>query len=123
MYYRKRSEFIDAQVPNIQADTDQKNLDFLEQESGAKHAREVERIQAQAREQNKGKLAQEAIKSASTEKVAAINARKAMNEGTANTDNRKSSGTRIPNPERASVPKGLYKADGLGNYVFGDNTR
>ena len=123
MYYRKRSEFIDAQVPNIQADTDQKNLDFLEQESGAKHAREVERIQAQAREQNKGKLAQETIKSASAEKVAAINARKAMNEGTANTDNRKSSGTGIPNPERASVPKGLYKADGLGNYVFGDNTR
>ena len=120
MYYRKRSEFIDAQVPNIQADTDQKNLNFLEQESGAKHAREVERIKAQAEEQNKGKLAQEAIKSASVERVAAINARKAMND---NTDNRKSSGIRIPNPERASVPKGLYKADGLGNYVFGDNTR
>ena len=46
-----------------------------------------------------------------------------MKDNAANIDSRKSSGTRIPNPERASVPKALYKADGLGNYVFGDNTR
>ena len=38
-------------------------------------------------------------------------------------DNRKSSGIGIPNPERKSIPQGLYKADGLGNYVHGDNVR
>lgn len=53
---------------NVQADTDQKNLDFLEQQDGIKHARQREIVEAQAREQNKGKLAQEALKNSSAEK-------------------------------------------------------
>ena len=120
LYYRKRSEFIDAQVPNVMADTDLKNLDFVEQESGTKHAREVDRIQAQAREQNKGKLATEALKGQAAEQVAAINTR-ARQLQAKNKDGRKKPSGKIPNPERLAVPQGLYRADGLGNYIRGDN--
>ncbi len=48
-----------ASVGNKQSDTDQKNLDFLEQSSGTKHAREIEQNQAQAR----GNMALEILKS------------------------------------------------------------
>lgn len=47
-----------AKASNAQSDTDQKNLDFLEQNSGTKHAREMQQNQAQA----KGNMALEILK-------------------------------------------------------------
>lgn len=126
-YYKARSAFIDAQIGNVQADTDQKNLDFLEQQDGVKHARQREIVEAQAREQNKGKLAQEALKNSSAERVAAINARakqQSQRSGDKSSGSKKNSPSvrarGIPDPLRRALPAGLFKADGLGNYVAGD---
>lgn len=126
-YYRSRSAFVDAQIGNVQADTDQRNLDFLEQQDGVKHARQREIVEAQAKEQNKGKMAQELLKANSAERVAAINARAKANssdskkEGSKAKKNSPSVRARgIPNPLRNALPEGLYRADGLGNYVAGD---
>lgn len=126
-YYRSRSAFVNAQVGNVQADTDQKNLEFLEQQDGVKHARQREIVEAQAKEQNKGKMAQELLKANSAERVAAINARAKANssdskkEGSKAKKNSPSVRARgIPNPLRKALPEGLYIADGLGNYVAGD---
>lgn len=47
-----------AKTGNIQSDTDQKDLDFLEQQSGINHARELQQDQAQAR----GNMALEILK-------------------------------------------------------------
>jgi hypothetical protein len=47
-----------AKAGNTTSDTDQKNLDFLEQNSGTKHAREMQQNQAQA----KGNMALEILK-------------------------------------------------------------
>lgn len=47
-----------AKTGNIQSDTDQKDLDFMEQYSGTAHARELEQDQAQAR----GNMALEILK-------------------------------------------------------------
>ena len=47
-----------AKAGNTVSDTDQKNLDFLEQNSGTKHAREMQQNQAQA----KGNMALEILK-------------------------------------------------------------
>ena len=61
-YFRARGDFVEAQVDDVQAGTDQKSLDFLEQQDGTKHQRNMETIQAQAYAQNQGKVAQELIK-------------------------------------------------------------
>ena len=61
-YFRARGDFVEAQVDDVQAATDQKSLDFLEQQDGTKHQRNMETIQAQAYAQNQGKVAQELIK-------------------------------------------------------------
>lgn len=45
-----------TQAGNVQSDTDLKNLDYIEQESGVKQARDVERIQAQAESQTQTKI-------------------------------------------------------------------
>lgn len=45
-----------TQAGNVQSDTDLKNLDYIEQESGVKQARDVERIQAQAQSQTQTKI-------------------------------------------------------------------
>ncbi|QEA03300.1 portal protein [Klebsiella phage KpCHEMY26] len=45
-----------TQAGNVQSDTDLKNLDYVEQESGVKQARDVERIQAQAQSQTQTKI-------------------------------------------------------------------
>ena len=122
-YFKARSSYIDSQIGLAQADTDLKNLDFLEQESGVKHARQREIVEAQAREQNKGKIAQEAMKNSSNERVAAINARAKQNSNSngKSSSNTKSPSTRgIPNPELGALPKGLFTADGIGNYIRGD---
>lgn len=126
-YYRARSAFIDAQIGNVQADTDQKNLDFLEQQDGVHHARQKELMATQAREQNKGKIAQEALKAEAAERVAAINARakdakeKAKDGKSGSKKNSPRVTPRgIPDPLRRALPAGLFKADGLGNYVAGD---
>ncbi|CAL9956314.1 portal protein [Vibrio phage D292] len=47
-----------AKTGNIQSDTDQKDLDFLEQQSGQKHQREMQQDQAQSR----GNMALEILK-------------------------------------------------------------
>lgn len=47
-----------AKAGNIQSDTDQKDLEFLEQQTGVKHARELEQDQSQAR----GNMALEILK-------------------------------------------------------------
>lgn len=121
-YYRARSDFIQAQIGNIQADTDQKNLDFLEQQDGVAHARQREIVEAQAREQNKGKVATKLLEADTAERVAAINARAKANGGTGSKKNNSGGKTTrgIPDPLKNALPKGLHKADGLGNYVAGD---
>ncbi len=61
-YYRSRGNFVEAQVGDVQAGADQKNLDFLEQQEGIKHNRQKEIVEAQAKAQNEGKLATEILK-------------------------------------------------------------
>lgn len=61
-YFRSRGNFVEAQVDDVQASTDQKSLDFLQQQDGTKHARQKEIVEAQARAQNEGKVAAEILK-------------------------------------------------------------
>lgn len=127
-YFAKRSEFIDAQVEDTAAQTDQRALDFMEQQEGVKHARQREIVEAQARAQNEGKLNGDAIKMRTAlEKarldnqgklaVAQENARNRANKNTGQSSTKK---RLLPNPEVGSFPSGLYKADGIGNYIRGD---
>lgn len=69
-YFRSRGNFVEAQVDDVQASTDQKSLDFLEQQSGVTHKRQKEVIEAQANAQNRGKIAQELIKGQNAVNVA-----------------------------------------------------
>ena len=55
---------------------------------------------------NQGKLA-----------VAQENAKHRNNKSTGQSNEKKRS---LPNPEVGSFPSGLYKADGVGNYIRGD---
>lgn len=131
-YFRKRAEFIDAQVEDVVADTDLKNLDFLEQQEGVKHARQKEIVEAQAKAQNEGKIASELLKNqAQREKTYLDNATKRAIADAKSKDNgstklkpRQSALNRrkLPNPETGSFPSGLYRADGIGNYIRGDNS-
>lgn len=127
-YFAQRSKFIDAQVDDTVAQTDQRALDFMEQQEGVKHARQREIVEAQARAQNEGKLNGDAIKMRTTlEKakldnqgklaVAQENAKHRANKSTGQSNDKKRS---LPNPEVGSFPSGLYKADGVGNYIRGD---
>ncbi len=50
-----------ASAVNMGADTDTKNLDYVEQEAGIKHERDVDRISSQAESQTKSKLITEAF--------------------------------------------------------------
>lgn len=61
-YFRSRGNFVEAQVDDVQASTDQKSLDFLEQQNGTKHQRQKEIVEAQANAQNRGKIATEILK-------------------------------------------------------------
>lgn len=127
-YYAQRSKFIDAQVDDTVAQTDQRALDFMEQQEGVKHARQREIVEAQARAQNEGKLNGDAIKMRTAlEKtklenqgklaVAQENAKNKANKSTGQNDKKTRS---LHNPEVGSFPDGLYRADGLGNYIRGD---
>jgi hypothetical protein len=52
-----------TQAGNVQSDTDLKNLDYVEQESGVKQARDVEKISAQAESQTQTKIVDYILKS------------------------------------------------------------
>lgn len=127
-YYAQRSKFIDAQVDDTIAQTDQRALDFLEQQEGVKHARQREIVEAQARAQNEGKLSTEALKHRTALDKAKIDNQTKLDVAKENAKNRgnKSTGQNnrksgsLPNPELGSLPSGLFKADGLGNYIRGD---
>lgn len=127
-YYAKRSEFIDAQVDDTAAQTDQRALDFLEQQEGVKHARQREIVEAQARAQNEGKVLTEDMKRRTALDKAAMDNRakldvareNARNRGDKSTGQSSSKKRSLPNPEVGSFPTGLYKADGIGNYIRGD---
>lgn len=137
-YYQARSAFIDAQIGNTQADTDLKALDFMEQQEGVKHARQREIVQAQAEAQNKGKIATELLKGQNTldkakldndTKKAIAEAKgqdktpKKLSQREQNRENARQAFNnlrKLPNPELGAVPDGLFKADGLGNYIHGD---
>jgi hypothetical protein len=47
---------------NVQADTDRKNLDFVEQESGVAHARDIDKMEAQSNAQAKTKVLESMLK-------------------------------------------------------------
>jgi hypothetical protein len=51
-----------AKAQNLGSDTDQKNLDFVEQETGTKQERELQKQQAQAEAQAKTKVIEAALK-------------------------------------------------------------
>ena len=140
-YYQARSAFIDAQIGNTQADTDLKALDFMEQQEGVKHARQREIVQAQAEAQNKGKIATELLKGQNAlqkaqmdndTKRAVADAKgeskdgkkpKKLSQRAQNRENARQAQNnlrKLPNPELGAVPDGLFKADGLGNYIRGD---
>ena len=140
-YYQARSAFIDAQIGNTQADTDLKALDFMEQQEGVKHARQREIVQAQAEAQNKGKIATELLKGQNAlqkaqmdndTKKAVADAKgdskenkkpKKLSQRAQNRENARQAQNnlrKLPNPELGAVPDGLFKADGLGNYIRGD---
>lgn len=143
-YYNARSAFIDAQIGNTQADTDLKALDFMEQQEGVKHARQREIVQAQAEAQNQGKIATELLKGKNAKDLKHLdNQTKRAIEQSKNSNTEKPTNNKplkdldtqekarqaqeslrqLPNPELGAVPSGLYKVDGLGNYVRGDNLR
>lgn len=137
-YYQARSAFIDAQIGNTQADTDLKALDFMEQQEGVKHARQREIVQAQAEAQNRGKIATELLKGqnalhkakmdndtkrAVAEAKGQDNKPKKLSQREQNRENARQAQNnlrKLPNPELGSVPDGLFRADGLGNYIHGD---
>ena len=137
-YYQARSAFIDAQIGNTQADTDLKALDFMEQQEGVKHARQREIVQAQAEAQNRGKIATELLKGQNALHKAKIdndtkravaeakgqdNKPKKLSQREQNRENARQAQNnlrKLPNPELGSVPDGLFRADGLGNYIHGD---
>lgn len=140
-YYQARSDFIQAQIGQTQADTDLKNLDFMEQQEGVKHARQREIVKAQAEAQNKGKLATEALKGANQENKTRLDndskeriAKAKDRENSSNNSGNKGKSSKkprfsgqstrnlrqLPNPELNALPKGLYTAEGLGNYIRGD---
>lgn len=52
-----------TQAQNVQSDTDLKNLDYVEQESGVKQARDVQKISAQAESQTQTKIVDYILKS------------------------------------------------------------
>ena len=142
-YFRSRSAFVDAQVDNTQADTDIKSLDFMEQQEGVKHARQREIVQAQAEAQNKGKIATELLKGKNAKDLRNLDneTKRAIEQAKSNGEQKgnkkplqdldkrekarqaQQSLRKLPNPELGAVPKGLYQADGLGNYVRGDGLR
>lgn len=144
-YYNARSAFIDAQIGNTQADTDLKALDFMEQQEGVKHARQREIVEAQAEAQNKGKIASELLKGKNAKDLKRLDnetkraIEKAKGSGKDDSkvnkkplndvDNREKarqaqeSLRQLPNPELGATPRGLYTADGLGNYIRGDANR
>lgn len=137
-YYQARSAFIDAQIGNTRADTDLKALDFMEQQEGVKHARQREIVQAQAEAQNKGKIATELLKGQNAlhkaqmdndTKRAVAEAKgqdkkpKKLSQKAQNRENARQAQNnlrKLPNPELGAVPDGLFRADGLGNYIRGD---
>ena len=123
-YYRSRGNFVEAQVDDVQTSTDQKSLDFLEQEKGIKHERQKEIVEAQAKAQNAGKIASEILKGHNAIEVA-----KERNNGMsqkANSNKRpkyhpridKETGRtfmNIPRPKRSLLP---YKMEETGNIAI-----
>lgn len=139
-YYQARSAYIDAQISNVESQTDLNALDFMEQQEGVKHARQREIVEAQAKAQNEGKIATEMLKQNTALNKAKLdnNTKRAVADAKKDKENGKTklskpksnSETRqaqknlgnLPNPEIGSFPSDLYKADGLANYVRGDGT-
>lgn len=133
-YYAARSAFIDAQIGNVQADTDLKALDFMEEQEGVKHARQREIVTAQAEAQNRGKILSEWLKGRNALNKAHLDneAKKEIAKSKDNNKSKKKSSDnsearqaqdslkKLPNPELNAVPRGLHIADGLGNYIRGD---
>lgn len=127
-YYEARAAFIDAQIGNVQSQTDLNALDFMEQQEGVKHARQREIVEAQARAQNEGKIATEMLKGKHNLSKAKLDSDTKRAIANSKGDNKPKSKPRqtnnnlrqLPNPEIDAVPKGLYKADGLANYIRGD---
>lgn len=56
------AQYKSIQAGNVQSDTDLKNLDYVEQETGVKQARDVERIEAQAKSQTQTKIVDHLLK-------------------------------------------------------------
>lgn len=130
-YFAQRSKFIDAQVDDTVAQTDQRALDFMEQESGVAHERQKDLVTSQAIAQNEGKLNSDIMKHRTALEKAMMDnkAKLAIERAKANANtgsNNKNTGQTKPkqgslsNPELGSFPSGLFKADGLGNYIRGD---
>lgn len=106
-YFRSRGEFVEAQVDDVQATTDQKSLDFLEQQSGIKHRRQKEIVESQAEAQNRGKVAQELIKGDNAVRNTAEKNKGLSNQkGGIKNGVEKSTGrtfTKIPSPRRSLI--------------------
>lgn len=130
-YYDERSQFIVAQTDDTVAQTDQRALDFMEQESGVAHERQKDLVTSQAIAQNEGKLNSDIMKHRTAldkatldnkAKLAIERAKANANTGSnnKNTGKNKTKPVSLPNPELGSFPNGLFKADGLGNYIRGD---
>ena len=51
-----------ARAENLQSDTDLKNLDFVEQESGVKQERDLQKMNEQSKAQAKTKLIEHGLK-------------------------------------------------------------
>lgn len=104
-YFRNRGEFIDAQIDDVQADTDLKSLDFIQNQDGTKHLRQKEIVEAQAKAQNQGKVHQQALKGRTDLEVA-----KERNRGRIKTNVDKHTGrtfTNLPSPKRSFNPYNL----------------
>ena len=122
-YFRSRGNFVEAQVDDVQAATDQKSLDFLQQQDGTKHRWQKEIVEAQAEAQNRGKIATELLKGEHTARKSAMdNETKArvagmkQNHSGAKID--PSTGRtfmNIPSPKRSIVP---YKLPETGETAF-----
>lgn len=120
-YFRSRGNFVEAQVEDVQTTTDQKSLDFLEQQSGVKHQRQREIVEAQANAQNRGKIAQELIKGQNAVDVARERNKAQKGQGQGKSKSgvkpRVESSTgrtmlNIPSPRRSVLP---YKLPETGN--------
>lgn len=121
-YYQARSQFILAQIDKVQSEADLNALDFMEQQEGVKHARQREIVEAQAEAQGRVKDRSERLKANTQLNKAWMDnqAKKDIAKEKEKARQDKQPTSKIPDPERQAIPAGLFQADGLGNYVSGD---